>query len=203
MMTAEAAPYGISAVLLAAGLSERMAGANKLLLKVEGAPMVCRTAEAILGCGVSELVVVLGHDRERIAEAVRGLPCTCVFNARYADGQMTSVRAGLAAISRDSDAVMVCLADQPLLSPEDYRSLILASASIARGRIAVPTVKGQRGNPIILPAALKDEVLERGVAFGCRNLIRDNPALVAPVEMHNPNFIRDIDTREAYRAIIA
>ena len=73
-MTAEAAPYEISAVLLAAGLSERMAGANKLLLEVEGAPMVCRTAEAILGCGVSELVVVLGHDRERIAEAVRGLP---------------------------------------------------------------------------------------------------------------------------------
>ena len=202
-MMDEATPRGISAVLLAAGLSERMVDANKLLLEIGGVPMVRRTAEAILGCGVSELVVVLGHDRERVAEALRGLPCTCVFNGRYTDEQMTSVHAGLAAVSPDSDAVMVCLADQPLLLPEDYRSLILASASLPRGRIAVPTVKGERGNPIIFPAVLKDEIMERGVAFGCRNLIRDNPALVAPVEMHNPNFIRDIDTRDAYQAIIA
>ncbi len=202
-MTDEATPRGIAAVLLAAGLSERMVDANKLLLEVGGVPMVRRTAEAILGCGVCELVVVLGHDCERVAEALRGLSCTCVFNGRYTDGQMTSVHAGLAAVSPGSDAVMICLADQPLLSPEDYRSLIAASASLTRGQVAVPTVKGERGNPIIFPAFLKDEILERGMTFGCRNLIRDNPALVAPIEMNNPNFIRDIDTREAYQAIIA
>ena len=70
-----------------------------------------------------------------------------VFNALHGDGQVTSVRAGLAAVSPVSDAVMMCLADQPLLGAEDYRRLIAAFAALPPGLIAVPTVDGERGNP--------------------------------------------------------
>ena len=199
-----AAPLSrVSAVLLAAGKSRRMGGANKLLLEVGGEPMVRRTAEAILVSGVRGLVVVLGHDRDAVAEALRGLACECVDNSHYPDGQMTSVHVELAAVPPGAEAVMICLADQPMLSPQDYRDLAAASATLPRDRIAVPVVKGERGNPFVLPAGLKDEVLRRGTRFGCRNLIRDNPALAVPVEMQNPCFVRDVDTPEAYRACIA
>lgn len=193
----------VSAVLLAAGASRRMGGVNKLLLDIDGTPMVRRTAAAILASGVAELVVVLGHDREAVAGALHGLSLKSVFNAHHGDGQVTSVRAGLAAVSPVSDAVMMCLADQPLLGAEDYRRLIAAFAALPPGLIAVPTVDGERGNPVVLPAALKDEVLGRGVKFGCRNLIRDNPGLVAPVEMQNRSFLVDIDTPDDLRNHVA
>ena len=193
----------VSAVLLAAGASRRMGDVNKLLVPIEGVPMVRRAAAAILDSGVAELVAVLGHERDAVAAALDGLSLSIVHNADHADGQVTSVRAGLAAVSPGSDAHMMCLADQPLLEAGDYRRLIAAFAALPPGMICVPTHEGDRGNPVILPAALKDQVLSRGVKFGCRNLIGDNPGLVAPVEMENPAFVIDIDTPEALAAHLA
>ena len=189
----------VSAVLLCAGASRRMGDVNKLLVPIEGAPMVRRAAAAILGSGVAELVAVLGHDRDAVAAALEGLSLQTVNNPDHRDGQVTSVRAGLAAVSPGSDAVMMCLADQPLLAAGDYRRLIAAFAELPPGRICVPTHEGDRGNPVILPAALKAEVLSREMKFGCRDLIKDNPGLVAHVEMKNPGFLTDIDTPAALK----
>lgn len=193
----------VSAVLLAAGMSQRMGAANKLLLEIGGSPMVHRTAKNILDSGVGELVAVLGYHRQAVADALSTLPCRTVDNPQYQDGRMTSVHAGLAAISPDAKAVMICLADQPLLAAADYRAFLLAAMAVPAGKIAVPTVNGERGNPILLPANLKDEVLEQDLKFGPRNLIRDNPDLVAWVEMQSPYFVRDIDTPEAYQTLTA
>jgi len=193
----------VSAVLLAAGMSQRMGAANKLLLEIDGSPMVQRTAKNILDSGVGELVAVLGHHSQAVADALCALPCRTVDNPQYQDGQMTSVHVGLTAVSPDAKAVMICLADQPLLAAEDYRAFLLAAMAISAGKIAVPTVNGERGNPILLPANLKDEVLEQDMKFGPRNLIRDNPDLVAWVAMQSPYFVRDIDTPEAYQTLIA
>ncbi len=193
----------VSAVLLAAGMSQRMGDANKLLLEIDGSPMVQRTARNIVDSGVGELVAVLGHHRQAVADALSVLPCRTVDNPQYQDGRMTSVHAGLAAVSPDAKAGMICLADQPLLTAGDYRAFLLAAMAIPGGKIAVPMVNGERGNPILLPANLKDEVLEQDLKFGPRNLIRDNPDLVAWVEMQSPNFVRDIDTPEAYQTLTA
>ena len=202
-MTGQAFFPAVSAVLLAAGMSQRMGDANKLLLEIDGSPMVRKTARNILDSGVGELVAVLGHHRQAVADALSTLPCRTVDNPQYQDGRMTSVHAGLAAVSPDAKAVMICLADQPLLAAADYRAFLLAAMAVPAGKIAVPTVNGERGNPILLPANLKDEVLEQDLKFGPRNLIRDNPDLVAWVEMQSPYFVRDIDTPEAYQTLTA
>ncbi|MCH8237259.1 MAG: nucleotidyltransferase family protein [Proteobacteria bacterium] len=202
-MTDQAFLAGVSAVLLAAGMSKRMGDENKLLLEIDGSSMVRRTAENILEGGVGELVVVLGHHRQAVADALSGLPCRTVDNPQYQDGKVTSVHTGLAAVSPDAESVMICLADQPLLAAEDYRAFLLAAMALEAGKIAVPMVKGNRGNPVFLPANLKDEVLGRGLKFGCRNLMRDHPDLVVWVEMESPYFVRDIDTPEAYQTLTA
>lgn len=202
-MTDKAFFPAVSAILLAAGMSQRMGDENKLLLEIDGSPMVRRTASNIIAGGVGELVVVLGHHRQDIADAISGLPCRTVDNPQYQDGKVTSVHAGLAAVSPDAKAVMICLADQPLLAAADYRAFLLSAMALEPGKIAVPMVKGERGNPVFLPANLKDEVLGRGLKFGCRNLMRDNPDLVVWVEMESPYFVRDIDTPEAYQTLTA
>jgi hypothetical protein len=95
----------IVAILLAAGRSQRMGDRNKLLLDVGGRPMVRRVAETLLHSRVREVIAVLGYDRARVAAALAGLPLRIVVNEEYASGQMSSVRAGIAAITDDPGAI--------------------------------------------------------------------------------------------------
>ena len=114
----------IVAILLAAGRSQRMGGRNKLLMDVEGQPMVRRVAATLLASRVEQVIAVLGHDRALVAAALAGLPLRIVVNAQHGSGQMSSVRAGIAAIADDPAAIVVALADQPALRPADIDFLI-------------------------------------------------------------------------------
>jgi molybdenum cofactor cytidylyltransferase len=122
-----------SAVVLAAGLSSRMQGLHKLVLPVGGTPAIRRTVSALAGAGPEEIVVVTGFRGRAVMEALDGLPVTFQSNPRYEEGQMTSVAAGVAALAAPCNTVMVCLADQVLLEPADYRELVDAFAAMSRG----------------------------------------------------------------------
>lgn len=191
----------ISAVLLAAGESRRMGDANKLLLPIAGEPLVRRTARRLLAAGVQELVVVLGHERARVAQALAGLPLRTVVNESHRDGQMTSVHAGLAALQRPCAGVMICLADQPLLSTDDYVALIDAFGRRGDKSILVPTHDGQRGNPIVLADEHRGAILDRQANLGCRHLVDRNPDLVMTVAFDSAGYVADMDTAEDYRAL--
>jgi CTP:molybdopterin cytidylyltransferase MocA len=187
--------YG--AILLATGQSRRMVMANKLLL-VEGEPMVRRAARRILGSGVRALTVVLGHDAEAVGAVLAGLPLQMVINPDHAAGQMSSVRAGLRA-TPPAEGYLICLGDQPDLFAADYAWLMTA-ASRTPERIVVPVHRGQRGNPIVLPAAARAELDRPGLNLGCRQLIDRHPEQVVTVAATGA-FIRDIDTPFDYEAL--
>ena len=93
----------VTAVLLAAGTSTRMGGVNKLLLPVGGMPLVRRSVETLLRASVGEVVVVLGHEAERVRAAVGALPVRCVVNAAYASGMTSSIQAGVRAAAPGAD----------------------------------------------------------------------------------------------------
>ncbi len=92
-----------------------MGADNKLLLPIDGEPVVRRTARQILAAGPEEIIVVLGHEADLVCHALDGLAIRAVVNPAWRDGQMTSVHAGLAALSAPVDGIMICLADQPFL----------------------------------------------------------------------------------------
>ena len=191
----------VSAILLAAGESRRMGALNKLLLEVDGEAMVRRVARALIASRADEIVVVLGHQAEAVAQALDGLGPRIVVNAHYREGQMSSMRAGVAALDGEPRAIMVCLADQPWLEAADVNFLIEAFDTRARGSITVPMVGGQRGNPIVLAGAHRREILAGGANYGCRRLIERHPEKVCPVQAPNDHFLRDIDTPESYAAL--
>jgi molybdenum cofactor cytidylyltransferase len=193
-------PDRIVVILLAAGRSQRMGGRNKLLMDVDGQPMVRRVAATLLNSRVREVIAVLGHDRTRVAAALAGLPVCIVVNDEYALGQMSSVRAGIAAIPDDSAAILVALADQPALEPVDIDFLIDAFLALPEPKILVPVYGGQRGNPIVLPGMQLSALQAGGVNFGCRNLIERYPEAVVRIEAPNPHYVQDIDTPAAYDA---
>ena len=103
----------IAAIVLAAGRSTRMGGPNKLVAEIGGKPLVRIAAEQALASRAKPVIVVTGHQRERVEAALAGLPVRLVHNPDFADGLGTSLRAGIAAVPADADGAIVCLGDMP------------------------------------------------------------------------------------------
>jgi molybdenum cofactor cytidylyltransferase len=195
--------FRFSAVVLAAGTSSRMQGRNKLLLPLAGEPAIRRTVRAVLAAGPQETVVVTGHRREEVEAALAGLAVRLHAHADFEQGQMTSVSAGIGALSRATDAVLVCLGDMALLRPEDYREIVAAHASRLEKSFLVPMVGGRRGNPVAIAQWRLPEIIAGRRNLGCRKLIDDNPDDVHAYEASNERFVLDMDTPEDYEAMAA
>lgn len=182
-------------IVLAAGSSRRMGPENKLLLTLDGQPLVRRAVEACLATTLGPVTVVLGHERDAVFHALVGLDIRTVDNVHFADGQMTSVAAGLAASPPDHHAVLV-LGDQPRLSAQALRTIVDVHVDLSNGRITVP-LSGDgstRGNPIVIPPSLRARILGGDTKLGCRHLTRRYPELVAPFVTNDPAYFTDIDT---------
>ncbi|HEY2000221.1 nucleotidyltransferase family protein [Paraburkholderia sp.] len=191
-----------SAVVLAAGLSSRMQGQHKLLLPVGGQPAVRRTVSALAAAGPEEIVVVTGFRGRAVMEALDGLPVRFQSNPRYEEGQMTSVAAGVAALAAPCNIVLVCLADQVLLTEADYRELLDAFAVMPRGSILLPAFNGQRGNPVAFSASYAAEVISGHINPGCRKLITEHRDEVFIHDATHDRFNTDMDTPEDYARIL-
>jgi molybdenum cofactor cytidylyltransferase len=192
-----------SAVMLAAGNSSRMQGRHKLLLPINGEPAIRRSVSALLAAGPEEIVVVTGFNGRSVIEALDGLPVRFQFNPYYEQGQMTSVAAGVAALNAPCNVVLVCLADQVLLEPDDYRELIDAYGAMPHGSILVPSCNGQRGNPVAFSASYSTEVVSGHINPGCKKLIAEHPDEVSVHEAKHDRFALDMDTPEDYANILA
>ena len=147
----------MTAIVPAAGMSVRM-GQSKLLLHYRGKPLIAHAVDTLLASMVDEIVVVIGHEAEKVREGVAGRPVRFIENADYRLGLSTSVRAGFEAVSSSSGAIMVYLADQPLLEAEEVNSLIRAYAEARKTNksIVVPFFRGRRGNPVILDCSYNE-----------------------------------------------
>ena len=182
-------------VLLAAGESRRMGGINKLLLRVDGVPLVRRMLAAVRGAGVGETVVVLGHQADRIEPLVREPGVTLVRHGDYATGLQGSVLAGLRALSARADPVLVVLGDLPLLEPADIAALLAAFAARAPGcRVLVPEHRGRRGNPVVVDRWVVDRVCEAQEAGGLRGFIDAHRDIVASFDAPSDHYVFDLDT---------
>jgi molybdenum cofactor cytidylyltransferase len=189
----------VAVVLLAAGLSSRMGARNKLLIDIEGEPLVRRAARTYLAAG-ADVHAVVGHEAAAVRAALADLPLTFVENPRFAEGQQTSVRAGLDSLSEAYDAVLVGLADQVALTPADIAGLLRGFAEGDRDRILIPFYNGQRGNPVLFPATIIAAIRAGGRNAAVRKFIDANPQLTRHFEAASDHFIIDIDTPDDLRS---
>ena len=187
----------IAALVLAAGQSRRMGTLNKLLIGIDGKPMVRHVAEAVQASQARPMIVVTGHEREKVEAALAGLATTVVFNGDYAQGLATSLKRGLAALPSDIDGAVVCLGDMPRVTGAEIDRLLAAFNPVEGRAICVPTRRGKRGNPVLLAKRLFPELAGISGDVGARDLIAAHPELVAEVEMEGDGVLTDIDTPQA------
>jgi molybdenum cofactor cytidylyltransferase len=196
MFDPEASQDQIAAVVLAAGSSERM-GQPKQLLAIDGQPMVRRVVEAVCGAGLDQVVVVTGAHAGEVGRALVGLPVEVVLNSDWQVGMSTSLRAGLAALRPEIQAVFIVLADQPALTPQLLESL--ATRYRATGApIVAPIHRRKRGNPVLFDRRLFPELLRVAGDQGGRAILARHAARVEQVEVEDTAVLFDVDTRQDY-----
>jgi molybdenum cofactor cytidylyltransferase len=178
---------------------------NKLLAEVAGKPMVVRAVEAARASQAEPVIVVTGHERDRVEAALAGLSTQQVHNPDYAQGLSTSLHRGLAALPAGTDGVVVCLGDMPRVEAAAIDRLIAAFDPLEGRAICVPTWDGKRGNPVLFASRFLAEMQEIAGDVGARYLIGEYPELVVEVAMDGTTaghgVLLDVDTPEALAAL--
>jgi molybdenum cofactor cytidylyltransferase len=193
----------IAGVVLAAGRSTRMGGPNKLLEMVGGKPLVRIAVEAAIASRAKPVIVVTGHQRERVEAALAGLPVSFVHNPDFAEGLSTSLKAGIAAVPENADGAIVCLGDMPHVNAKLIDRLI-ASFDPERGTlVVVPTVAGKRGNPVVWSRRFFSDLAGVEGDVGARHLIGSYAEAVAEVAVEDTAAFVDVDTPEALQKVKA
>ena len=186
-----------SAVLLAAGSGSRMGHKPKSLLELNGEPLIRRTARQLLEAGVTQLVVVLGHYAADIEAPLDGLPVHKVYNPDPDQGLVSSQRLGLQAVNADTGTVVMSLADQPLVTTDDIHTLLQAFAQrAAETDMLFPFVNGQPGNPVLLSARARADILAGDSNYGCKEWRQSHAAQVEKFPSNNLHFVTDLDHPE-------
>lgn len=193
-----ARPARIAGILLAAGSSTRM-GSNKLLLEIDGETMLRRSARALLDAALDPVIVVLGHEAERLAPELAGLGCASIVNALHGQGQGASLHAGVKAASGAADALVLALADMPLVTAEMIAALVARQA-----RDEPPLVVSRYGDvvapPHLFSSALFEELLATDPATGARALVRRRRHQAAFVNWPE-SALSDVDAPADYERI--
>ena len=184
-------PAQVAGVLLAAGTSTRFGDDNKLLATLDGDSLVRHAARTLLDASVAPVVVVVGHEADRVRDALAGLDVRVVANDAYVEGQSTSVQVGIGALDATVDAAVVALGDMPFVDSETVETLVSAYEAGVGDAVAA-SHDGQRGNPVLFDRRFFADLTTVEGDIGGRQLLleRDGTACVAVADS---GVRRDID----------
>ncbi|HEY7386353.1 MAG TPA: molybdopterin-binding/glycosyltransferase family 2 protein [Beijerinckiaceae bacterium] len=190
----------VGALILAAGRGTRMGGPNKLLAEVAGKPLVRHAVGAALASKAAPVVVVTGHEAEKVATALAGLDVTLVHNPAYADGLSTSLKAGLARFGDEVDGALVLLGDMPRVTSGLLDELIDAFDPAGGALAVVPVRDTHRGNPVLFSKLFFPELQTLTGDVGARGLLGSHGEAVVEVPVSDEAAFFDVDTPEALAA---
>lgn len=188
----------VRGIVLAAGAARRL-GEPKALVELAGRSFLVRVIDALSAGGVSEIVVVVGEPHaDAVRSAVAAHPgVVTVDNPDPSRGQLSSLQAALTQVDLASlDAVLVHPVDIPGLTGDDVAALVAGAAAHPACALAVPSVAGRRAHPLLIRAALIEDVRQLGPAATLRDLYGRSDIGIHHVESDNALLRHDVDTPE-------
>ena len=195
----KALPQRVGGLVLAAGAGRRMGYRPKCLLQLEGLSLLERQLQALSLAGVSPLGVVLGHHAGRILQegVLSRWAAQAVLNPCPDEGHVSSLRMGLQAMPLGLDAVLVALADQPLITASSIQAVLQAFAQRPAGtQLLQPFVEGLPGNPVVFSTSVMAQILTGDTLLGVRQWQQANPDAVYRWATPDAHFRLDVDNEQ-------
>ena len=190
-------PPKISGIILAAGLSTRM-GELKQLLLFGQSTIIETVIDNLLGSKLDEVIVVLGHEAEKIRAQIQHKPVQIITNPDYREGMLTSAQCGVRALPQHVDAFALTLVDLPLITSDLINRVVEAYHQTEKG-IVIPSYNYRRGHPVIFHRRYADEILAlRDESGGVRSLYKRYAGDIHYVTVDTDRILMDVDNREDY-----
>jgi CTP:molybdopterin cytidylyltransferase MocA len=189
----------IHALILAAGRGARVGG-PKSLLTLDGETFLARVARLLRRPGVERVTAVLGHEADRVRrEAALPPDVGVVVNARYAEGMLTSILAGLDdAEAAGADALLLHPVDHPLIDPATVDAVV---GALVRGApIAVPSHGGRRGHPAGFARPAWEALRAAAPDEGARGVLARHPEWIEHVTAGEECLV-GVNTNEDYERV--
>ena len=198
----------ISAIILAAGLSSRMNGENKLTKKINGIPLISHTIKNILGSAVDEIVIVVGYEEDILKSLIeKNKKIKIIYNKNYNSGIASSIKIGLKNISTKTEAFFISLGDMPNVNQNIYNKLIKVRDKYNKKlkikykkEIIIPTYQGKNGNPILFSKHMKKKIMKIEGDAGAKSLVELNMNKILKVPFKNDAIILDFDKPEDFKS---
>ncbi|MFZ2147357.1 MAG: nucleotidyltransferase family protein [Sedimentisphaerales bacterium] len=187
----------INAIVLAAGESRRM-GKPKPLLRFKDKTFLDQIISAMRDSDADRITIVLGADAEMIKNSVDLSGTNIVINKDYKKGQLSSLTAAIKDTPQETDAILVCLVDNPFITKEVINKII-AKFKETNNPIIVPVFNGQRGHPTLFSKSLFSELVNAPKEQGARYILYSNAEKVLELETSESTILVGIDTPEDYR----
>lgn len=187
--------YGL---VLAAGLSQRM-GTPKQLLPFGPKTILQTVVDVLLALDLQDVIVVLGHEAERVRDSLGNRDITCCYNENYKEGMFSSVLCGVHAIPKTADAMVMALGDQPHIEARVGRRVVDAYQRGSSG-IVIPTWDGKRGHPALVDLKrYRDKIVSLSGENGLKPVMRGYGDDTLELQVDDAGILRDLDTPEDYR----
>lgn len=187
----------VTAVILAAGQARRM-GQTKQLLPWGKTTVLGQTIHNLKQTTVHNICVVSGHEAEAVETIAAVENVYAVRNRQFATGEMiTSLQTAVHQLPPQITAVLVILADQPMVQPDSIEQ-ILAAYWQGKGELIAPVYQGQRGNPVLIGRAYFEELLHLSPDDAPRTLLRRHPDKLHLLPVDSDTILRDLDSPEQY-----
>src|SRR6267154_560773 len=184
----------LAAVILSGGPSSRM-GSPKALLPYQGRPFLEHLLEVTAHLQIGVRRVVLGAHAEPIAKAVNLKADEIVINEDWEKGQLSSIQAALRSLPSQTDGMLLCLIDHPLISSALVQDLIEQFYK-TKSPIVLPVYEGRRGHPVIFSATLYDELLQAPLETGARAVVWAHKGKIAEVCTNEEGCVLNLNDPE-------
>jgi putative nucleotidyltransferase with HDIG domain len=191
----------IAAIVLAAGYSARM-GDFKPLLKLGGFTAIEHSVRCFLKAGIGDVRVVTGYRASEVAEAVKSLDVSLVYNPSFAGGMYSSVQAGIRSLGPRVRAFFILPADHPLIKTATVQKLLACFHSSGGQGIFYPVFNGRRGHPPLISTRYVDDILNGSNPDGLQGLLNRFEDRAVDVEVADDGVLLDMDTPEDYQTLL-